>query len=139
MRSAYLIFFISIACLARPLNFDEILKESAKVRKELSTQKSLEQKKSRLKIFEQLFKSNLQAYKTLAPTEGSAEEDRVVKFYISLEPVFELISSDISEDNCRKASHQIHLEDRDATKADTKISKEANESIRLLKTLCPKF
>ena len=101
-------------------------------------EKSFEVKKKKLKSFETLFNDSLRQYKELNPEEGSADEDQVIKFYYSFEPVFELLAAEISKENCKKVSHKISLEDRDAGDVNSKLSVGAEEAIQVLKTICPK-
>lgn len=135
MRITYLIFSILVSVSvvsARTLTFKDVMAESAALRKSIALAKTVELKKEELKKWETTLQATLKSYEDENPKEGNAEEDLVGKYFISMEPVF-----DLTKESCRKATHQIELEDRDNTKKDpSKLSDEAKESLAVLNLFC---
>lgn len=143
MRSAYLnlliVFLITVSSIAlsKPLNVQEIFKESDSLKKKISAQKSLDGKKAELKKLEDLLQSTMKMYEAESPAEGSKEEDQVNRLFFAMEPIFDMAKVKVSKTECEKADHRIRLEDRDMTKKDpSELSPQAKEAIAILKLFC---
>ncbi len=140
MRITYLIFSIVVSTsvgFSKTMTFKEVMAESAALRKNIALEKTVDLKKEDLKKWETTLQATLKSYEDENPKEGNAEEDLVGKYFISMEPVFDLTKESITKENCKKTTHQIELEDRDNTKKDpSKLSDEAKEALAVLNLFC---
>jgi len=119
------------------MTFKDVMAESAALRKNIALAKTVELKKEELRKWETTLQATLKSYEDENPKEGNSEEDLVGKYFISLEPIFDLTKGSITKESCKKATHQIELEDRDNTKKDPSIlSDEAKEALAVLKLFC---
>lgn len=140
MRSTYLVILtllFGLGAFAKTATLKELLTESAVVKKKIVALKSFDERKSELKKWETKLQITMKSYENKNPTEGSAEEDLVVKLFLSMEPVFDLVKEGVSPQKCKKAQHQIELEDKDMTKSDpAQLSIEAKEALSVLNLFC---
>tara|TARA_B110001454_G_scaffold219204_1_gene252269 strand:- start:83969 stop:84376 length:408 start_codon:yes stop_codon:yes gene_type:complete len=131
------VLLVTVTVSAKTMTFKDVMKESNRVKKNITSAKSLEQKKDILKKWEAKLQETLKSYEEENPKEGTSEEDLVSKYQISMEPVFDIVKDQISKVACVKAVHQIELEDRDNTKKDPSLlSSEAKEALAILKLFC---
>lgn len=140
MRFFYLVFYIFLSVpptWSKTMTFKEVMAESAALRKNMANAKNQDLKKEELKTWETKLKSTLKSYEMENPKEGNSEEDFIGKYFLSMEPIFDLAKHRVSKENCKKTRHQIELEDRDNTKKNpSQLSKEAKEALAVLKLFC---
>ncbi len=99
-------------------------------KKEKTFGKKLEQ----LKKLESSFKTTLKEYEEKMPDEGNDEEKEVSLLFYTLEPVFNMNSTE----DCVKTEHAIKADDRMGRGEEAKLTPRAEEALNWVKVLCKK-
>ncbi|MBC7370819.1 MAG: hypothetical protein H7326_04595 [Bdellovibrionaceae bacterium] len=139
MRQQIIGLLVSLTCTlsqaAEPKEIQEIFAQSTELRTAAAKAPTAARKKSELKKLKSSLSASANAYKKMNPEKGDAAEDKVTLFALTMEPVFKLKKTNAEE--CRKAEHQIDLEDKMGKPEDAVLTADALEALEWLKVLCP--
>lgn len=128
---------IPLIAVAAPKDFKAFMELSQKTRSEIAKEKAFEKKSQKLKDLEKEFKSAMSEYEKAKPTEGDDAEEKVTKFFFSMEPVFKMASNKKpSTKDCDKTRQQIDFEDRGSRGENAPLTPDAEEALAWVKTLC---
>ncbi|WP_413287558.1 hypothetical protein [Bdellovibrio sp. HCB337] len=138
MRLSIIItFLIPAFAMAAPKDYKTFMELSLKSRSEIAKEKIFEKKSLKLKDLEKDFKSAMSEYEKSNPTEGDTAEEKVTKFFFSMEPVFKLASGKKpSSKDCEKTRQQIDLEDRGSRGENAPLTPDAEEALAWVQLIC---
>lgn len=134
MLSAIIVsLLLSIGAFAQ-VKVTDLYKESKASLELAKKEKTFAKKSEHLKKLESSMKSSQKEYEEKMPDEGNEDEKEVHLLYYTLEPVFNMASTE----ECAKTEQAIKADDRMGRGDDAELTTRAEEALKWLKVLCKK-